>query len=176
VKKEENNIDFTVLFYKVLSYWPFFILSIGLCFTIAKVYLHYTIPIFKANTTIFINDTKAVGLEEMSLFSQSKSIGNEMAFIQSYDMVDKTIRKLDFDVSYFHTGEVNNLELYHNYLFEVKLDSGEQLYETPIFIDFITATTFKLRIGENELVDNIFFINQSIHQNNFNFSISADSR
>ena len=175
MKKEENNIDFTSIFYKVLSYWPFFILSVGLCFTIAKVHLHFAIPVYKAATTILIDINKPVGLEEMSLFSESKSIGNEMALIEAYDMVDKTISKLDFDISYHHIGDVNDIELYHDTQFRIKLDSGEQHYFSRIYIDFETPTTFKLRIGEKNVINEIFTINKPIHKHGFNFTVVADS-
>lgn len=174
-KKENNTIDFKGIIQKLLSYWMFFLVSVSICYIAARVYLHYTTATYRAATTILIkDDTKSLGLEESSLFNENKKVGNELALIKSYDLVEKTINQLDFDVSYYHKGDIKDVELYHKNPFTVLLDSGAH-HHGPIYIDFKSPTTFQLRIGEKNVINEIYAVNTPIHSNGLNFTIVCDS-
>ncbi|MBC7451812.1 MAG: hypothetical protein H7259_10015, partial [Cytophagales bacterium] len=173
----KEEIDFKVIYAKVTSRWLLFLVSFVICYITAEVYLNYSTPIYKVSTTILIKDDKnAPGLEEMSLFREPKPIGNEMALLQSFDMVAKTIEKLDFNVTYLHTGDVRDLELYHGFPYSIVLDSGaQQVYGKHIHIDFKSLTTFRLRIGDNDPIDEVFSVNTPVRKFNLNFTVVSDS-
>jgi len=60
----------------------------------------------------------------MGLYSQSKSIENEIARLRSFSQVFKVIQHLDFEVSYFEDKGMIRRELYHEAPFKIVFDTA----------------------------------------------------
>ena len=66
----EEEIDLRELIFSYLSYWPWIITSVFLCFVCAWLYLYFTPPVYRVSGSIIIKDEKkegnagtAIGLE-----------------------------------------------------------------------------------------------------------------
>lgn len=120
--EEEESINIAEMVQNYLQYWKWFILSVMLTLTVAVGYIRYTTPIYKATTTILVKDDRKGGLQsELSAFSDLGAMGgvksnvdNEIEIIKSRTIVEKAVRALDFNISYFSDGRVRNIERYQN--------------------------------------------------------------
>ncbi len=66
---EENTLNIKDLVFNYLSHWKWFLLSIALFFIGAKLYLRYSIPEYKSQTTLLIKGDESGGmLSELSAF------------------------------------------------------------------------------------------------------------
>ncbi|WP_411377258.1 Wzz/FepE/Etk N-terminal domain-containing protein [Flavobacterium psychrophilum] len=59
---EENTLNIKDLVFNYLSHWKWFLLSIALFFIGAKLYLRYSIPEYKSQTTLLIKGDESGGM------------------------------------------------------------------------------------------------------------------
>jgi tyrosine-protein kinase Etk/Wzc len=178
-KQEDNKLDIKGLLLKYLKYWPLFIISSLIAYASAYLIIRYSEPLYKVNALIMIKDaggTESSFLSELRLFKENKKLANEIAIIGSYDMVFSSLKQLDFNVSYFHEGNVRTTELYQNLPYKVLPDTGskKQPFNTPIYIEILTETEYLLKI--NQKIIGKFNFGKPIHFNRLNFTILRDSR
>lgn len=129
----ENDFQLREILEQYISQWKWFVLGVTVCLVIAYTYLRYTIPQYKASTTILIKDNKKGGaisdlaaFSDMGLGTASKNIDNEIEILKSRTLVENTIKKMNLNISLVVKGKVINTELYSN---------------RPIKIKFATTTT-----------------------------------
>ena len=98
----EETINVKEIINKYLSFWYFFLISIGFCLFIAFLYNRYTEPIYSASTTVLIRDdsNSSLGaenlLEGLELFSGKKNLKNEIGILESFDLTKKHLKILNF--------------------------------------------------------------------------------
>lgn len=195
---QEETVDIKAIFLKYSQYWYFFTLSVVICLFLAFLYNRYTPPTYGASTSILIRDDNNTSLgaenllEGLELFSGKKNIENEIGILQSYDITKETLKKLYFNISYFHVGQIRAAEIYRQKPFVVTIDSTHlQTLKVPYKIVFISNDEFELYVETNEskqflpsedkylehtLVsfeyENTHKFNETIEFDNFNFLIS----
>lgn len=70
---------------------------------------------------------------------------NEIRIIRSQDMIERTLRRLDFDISYYLIGRIRTTEVYGGVPFSVKLvDINNRLYETQIRFKALNYNDYQL--------------------------------
>ena len=133
----ENDFQLRAILDQYLSQWKWFVLGVAICLIISYTYLRYTIPQYRASTTILIKDNKNEGaLSELAAFSEmglgtgTKNIDNEIEILKSRTLVENTVRKLNLNISLVVKGKVIDSELYNN---------------SPLKIRFTTTTLKKSR-------------------------------
>ena len=138
----------------ILRYWYLYALSIIIASVGVFLYHRYTIPIYKASTTLIFNTsekrsmTSSDLIEGFGLSADAKNLENQTFIIKSYKTVFRTISKLDFNIEYFSEGNFKNTELYTSSPFEVALDSTtNHLINIPIHIEFLESNSFRLSIN-----------------------------
>lgn len=138
-----------------LIHWKWILLSLIVCLFVSFIYLRYATPQYNATTTIIVRDDRKGGIQsELSAFSDlnigySKSnLENEIEILKSRNIVQKVIKKLGFNVSYFTEGRVNTIESYTNAPVNcLFFDSNEQFYNN--------YDSFKIN-GKNKLNFELF--------------------
>jgi tyrosine-protein kinase Etk/Wzc len=149
IKKKQTGFDIRLFLRKFISYWYLFVISIAASYFASQMYLRYQEPVYSVYSSVLIesesgNSSKSLGGLEM--FSERKNLYNEMGLIKSFDMVEKAIAALNFNVSYFHVGQIRTIELYNNLPFRVVLDSTSyQLANVPFFITILPGNKFRLK-------------------------------
>ncbi len=160
---EENTFNLRELLFKYLIHWKWFLLSILVFLVLAKLYLRYSIPIYKAQTTILIKDGKSGGIaselsafEDMGFLSSSKSvIDDEVEILKSRTLVEKTIKEGDFNIAYISEGRIKSSDVYGSnplvLLFENKNDN---LYrrDTTLNVKILSSKEFELLNQDHNLV------------------------
>lgn len=105
---------------RYLRKWPWFILSLAIFYTAAKIYLRYTEPQYftktslkllesKGKNTTALNDLKNLGVG----VSGDNELQGETQVIISKPILGAVAEKLNLGVSFFSVGTIKELELYH---------------------------------------------------------------
>src|SRR6218665_174310 len=94
---EDSSVNLRDLLFKYLIHWKWFLLSVVAFFAVAKLYLRYSVPVFKSTTTVLIKDDKAGNLaselsafQDLGLFSGPKNqIEDEIEVLKSRKLIEK---------------------------------------------------------------------------------------
>ncbi len=170
---EENNVSLRDLLYKYLIHWKWFLLSVFVFLALAKIYLRYSVPVYKSSTSILIKDDKSGGLaselsafQDIGLFSGPKNrIEDEIEILKSRKLIEKTIKEGEFNINYVEEGHIKSSDIYGDNPVKVSfLNKKEQLYKTDTLfsIDIISGNKFELLNQENNKIG-IYNFGQKIH-------------
>ncbi len=125
---QEESVDFKVLIFKFVKHWYLFVLTVFVAIVVAFLFNNYTAPVYEVDATLLIKQdqsmadpSRAIGI---GLYSQNKSIENEVVKLRSFSRVFKVIQHLDFEVSYFEDKGMIRRELYHEAPFDVVYDTA----------------------------------------------------
>jgi tyrosine-protein kinase Etk/Wzc len=171
---KEDSIDFLGLLNKFISKWYYFAIGLILAYLGAKFYIfYYTQPIYRVSTTLLTKDqSNAIRVLGGAGVGGERTLANEVGVIKSFDMIMKVIAELDFDVSYFHSGNVKTRELYKENPYKVVLDTSSfQISNVPFFITFLSQNKFRLEASINNAnvydveTNNIMFKSEYIQIN-----------
>jgi len=78
-------------------------------------------------------------------------ISNQIRVLKSYDMIEKVVKKLDLNVSYFIAGRINTVETFHGVPFTINLTSFDNsLQGQRIKFKIINAKEFELSFDIND--------------------------
>jgi len=156
----ENDFDLKALLEKYIIHWQWFLLAICIGLLGAFLKLRYTIPQYKATTTILVKDeSKGGALSELSAFSDmginggSSNLDNEIEILKSRSLANKTVRHLNLNTSLFVAGKFVDREIYRNVPITVDfVDKANGFYSSNFKLNFLelTSSTFKL---EDELIN-----------------------
>lgn len=112
-------IDYMALFFKYLSYWKWFVLSLAVCLLLAFIYLKTTTPVYEVGSTLLVKDDskgggtdELAGLKDMGLLDQKNNVDNELEVLQTTNLTEKAVRDLGLYVSYSEVGFFRNTILY----------------------------------------------------------------
>ena len=150
---------------KYAYYWKWFVATAAVALIIAYVYLRYTPNQYEVSTTILINDEDSGGLgselsafQDLGLFNGSKgsSIENEIELLKSRSLIERVVKDLEINVSYYKTGRVKTSEIFQKEV-PVKLNffTKDSLFfaaDTSFSIVIQSATTFDLLNIEGEKI------------------------
>lgn len=137
IPKITNQINIKEELLKYTSNWKWFVLGIVLSLFVAYVYLRYSIPQYKATSTILVKDDRKGNLaSELSAFSDlgmlsniKDNVDNEIEVIKSRTLIEKTINELELDVVYLNLGRVKSEEIYKNCAIKFVLVEATQEYK-----------------------------------------------
>ncbi|MDR3651555.1 MAG: polysaccharide biosynthesis tyrosine autokinase [Paludibacter sp.] len=118
---DELQVDFLGLFFKYVSYWKLFLMSLALCLVLAILYLKIVTPIYEVNTTILLKDDKKGGgtselgqLKDLGLLDVKNNVDNELEVLKTSNLTEEVVRELGLYVSYTEIRSFNNKILYGN--------------------------------------------------------------
>ena len=118
---DDGKIDIQQLLFKYIIHWPWFIVTVVVCFVLAWGYLHVTTPVYNISATVLIKDEKKGGtgvspeLEDLGLsglMKSSQNIDNEMEVLRSKTLVKEVISQLNLFVTYKDEDRFPAKELY----------------------------------------------------------------
>jgi uncharacterized protein involved in exopolysaccharide biosynthesis len=153
---KEESIDYKALFFKFYRYWYFFALAIFIFFIIAFLFNKYTEPIYKVNTTVLIQEDKSSmdpqSLLGFGLMGNQQNLENEIGILQSYSLTYRTLKGLDFGISYYIEENFITKELYHISPFDVIIDTAHlQPVNLKFFITILSDKKFKIEAKGEEI-------------------------
>ncbi len=111
-------INIKKLLLKYLRKWPWFLLSMALFYTAAKVYLRYTAPQYYTKTSLKLQESKAKSnalsdLKNLGMgVSGDEELQAETTVIVSKPILGEVAKNLNLEVSFYSIGKVIEIELY----------------------------------------------------------------
>lgn len=149
---------------KVYSYvrknWWIVAVVVGVAYGIGALYAYKEVKVYAVSTQILLksNDDYTPGSLVTDRFygNSAKSYidnSNEMRVIQSQDLIERSLDKLDFDVSYFLVGRIRTTEVYSGVPFTVKpYTLNPQLYEQQMKFRIVDKKSYELIYTINDQV------------------------
>lgn len=157
----ENDYPLKSFLEKYFNKWRWYLICAIGSIILAFLYLRYTVPQYQATTTILVKDEmKGKMLSEMSVFNDlglstglKSNVENEILILKSRTLVQRVVKKLNLNISFFVEGRLIDKEIYGKPPIEVYFfDKTNQFYESKIKLKFLELTpqTFLL---EDEVSD-----------------------
>ena len=166
----EEGFDFKYLVAKVAGNWKWFVLSLVLCVGLGVLYILYGIPTFTISARVLVNGansskinsgvTETNMLSDLALFSQQNDVNNEIQELYSRTLVEKAIKDLQLNVSYWALAGVRFAEVYKKSPFFIDLIELKGGLEDPLawdvriagdrvkFMDDYTPDNFEAKWGD----------------------------
>ncbi len=156
---EEREFDFKKALSKALGYWYLFPLFLLLASAGAIYMFKTTTPMYKISTRLLISDGErrgtsisggaqegGGGLPGVVLGGQN-NLENQLVLLTSYKQIEKTIKQLDFGISYFKKGLFLTQEIYTSSPFRVVVDTSVvKTHDRMFFIEFFSKDEYFLTI------------------------------
>jgi tyrosine-protein kinase Etk/Wzc len=157
----ENDFDLKGFLSTYLIHWKWFVLSIGICLVGAFVYLRFSVPQYKATTSILVKDEKKGGmLSELSAFADMglgggmvNNVDNEIEILKSRTLVESTVRKLNLNSRFFIEGNIIDEEIYESSPITVQVVNEKgKFYKNAVTFNFVEAKNdfFELEVEETK--------------------------
>jgi len=123
----QNEPNFKEILFKYLIHWKWFAVSVIIAAFLGYTFLRVSTPLYKVETDLLIKDNKGnLGgqndlLKDLNMFSSDKIIDNEVQILRSNTLLEKTVKGLNLQTSYFSTRGVRRHEIYEELPFKVEL-------------------------------------------------------
>ena len=160
-----EQVNIQEILFRYLIHWPWFVVSVIICVTIAWGYLRLTTPIYNISATVLIKDEKKGGganmsseLERMGLdgfVSSSKNVDNEIEVLRSKSLAREVVNRLGLFVTYMDKDEFPIQELYRTSPVLVSLTPQEAdklpgRMEVSMVLQPAGAMDVQIKVGEKE--------------------------
>lgn len=159
-KNTNTEVNLKILFRRIFKNKLLFAASIILCLAGAYAYLKTTTPTYLVQTSLLIDSSgksRLLGSSSkyvdggVGLIGMEKNLYNEMGIIKSFSLVNKTLKDLDFGVSYFSGTWYKKQEYYGYFPFEVKVsEDAPQLYGAFFEVTILNDAEYILKIDTKE--------------------------
>ena len=160
-----------------------YIVAIALVLSAVLSYLYaYKIPdVYGASTQILLKDQTAYDYQSqmyrnLGYVSAYGDIVNQKRVLTSYDLIDRTLNKLDFQVSYYIIGRFKTSQIYSNLPFSVDMQVlNHKLYDRPVDLHIIDPTTYSVSydVGQG-MVTKKFPFNKDVADADFTLRITPN--
>ncbi|MDP5199618.1 polysaccharide biosynthesis tyrosine autokinase [Flavobacterium sp. DG2-3] len=159
--EDNEGLNFREQFEKYIIYWKWFLLSVVLGLLCSFVYLQYATSRYEATTTILVKDEKKGSmLSQLSMFSDlgfgsnmKSNVDNEIEILKSRTLVEKTIQKLNLNVTLYIKRTLNDQDIYGEAPIKVFFVNKSNLFdesEMGLKLKFLSPNTFTLEDVANE--------------------------
>ncbi len=151
--------EFNTIILPIIKGVPLIILLAVIAFMVSKRLLMYTNPIYQADGAILIDLSKKntntnVIFDEQGGKKSSHSFLTEVESFKSKSLIEKTLRTLEWDVSYFRIGELRQSELYLETPFSIQYASTtKEAFDRPFYLKYLGGDQFQ--ISENKTFENV---------------------
>ena len=165
---DEQDIDFSALFFKYFFYWRWFLVSIVTCCVLAFFYIRFQTPVYQVSSSILIkeDDKKApstnsplASIQDMGMLSMTSKFDNEIEILKSRTLVKKVVNDLGLYVNLSKPRSMKYAEpLYKNSVLQVYMSPQEaEKLQKPVLLDLVyssnrLAVTVEYTEGEEDIV------------------------
>lgn len=130
--------------------WYFVVVALVLSALLSFLYSYRLADVYGASTQILLKDRETYNYQQqvytnIGYVAAYGDIVNQKRVLTSYDMVSRTLDKLDFDISYYIIGRYKTTEQYGRMPFKVRMQLLDpKLYEKPFDLRIIDPDHFEL--------------------------------
>lgn len=140
----------------------FFILAFLLgCLVLAYFYIKWETPKYKVDASVLIElsgKNQVLGANKyveggVGLLEGEKNLNNEINVLKSYNLVNETLKDLNFGVSYYEKGKYKDEEKYGYFPVEVEIsDTSRRINGVPFNFKIISDEKYRLTVEAEEFV------------------------
>jgi capsular exopolysaccharide synthesis family protein len=150
-------IDIKYYLVKYSRYWPLYATCIFIALVIVFLFHRYTVEEYELRGSILIKQMNAPEvriLDRSNIFSGSNNLENDILLLTSKNLAEEALKKLHFDVSYFASTNIKEVELYDKSPIKVEVDwSFNQMGSSVINFTVISEDEFTLTNEERGFFD-----------------------
>lgn len=163
-RSELWSLSLRDLFYKYVRFLPVFLLSVALCLFIAYAYLRYATRVYSAGGTLLIKNEQQQGrsdkFEDLFMNNKAQNIASEIEILKSRPLMERVVRKLGLQASYYAKGKfvTNNIYKQGPFLLEARLRDSSKSF--TLNIKFLNEHDFRINNDKPIIRFNQSFINQ----------------
>ncbi len=127
-KTQDDFMRIQDLLYLCKVRWYWFIISLGICLSVAYLYVRKTPPTYVRQASVLLKDEAQSGassvLSDVELFKTKSNVENEIIAFQAPELMKEVVHRLNLDVDYVVEGKFHDATLYGGALpINVKFDS-----------------------------------------------------
>jgi len=178
---EGINIDFKRVLFRALRFWYIVVLSLLVVLAIAFIRNRYATRIYPVSASIIIKETEETGGAELlyknALIDPYKNYLNEIYILKSAPLVERVIRDLNFEVTFFKEGNFLTTEAYDYYPVAAKVEKSDGK-SRKFLITFLDAGQVKMEpaVEDSELKSSVFKVEDSITYGGLTFKLIIKNR
>ena len=166
--EQEKPIDIKYYLIKYFRYWPLYLLSIAIGLIFVFLFHRYTVERYEVRGSVMIKNNASPEvriLDRSNIFSGGENLTNDILLFSSKNLASEALSNLHFDVSYFASTNIKEIELYKNSPIRVEVDwNYPQIVNKKISINILSDSTFRLLSGENTFFDTFFTSYQYVEE------------
>jgi len=131
LQSQKEKLDLKKTLSILLSHWYLFLSGLIIAGALAWLMNRYTVPVYQLKSSLLVKEnnesspfasTGAISdqaFQGFALPGGSSNLYNQMTILRSRPIIQKTLKELNFEVSYFIKGEIIEREIYSNSPFTV---------------------------------------------------------
>lgn len=150
--QQRDVMDPTVILSLIIKHWYLFAAALVVAFLVARFYINHTMPVYRTNATLLINETEERPLVDNSELLQGlglpggmRNLENQILILQSAALVEGTLKQLPFEVEFYFKTLRNKLPVYPENPIRIMSDDSIPLPKNTEFsITFLGNNRFNL--------------------------------
>ncbi|CAN5543641.1 tyrosine-protein kinase [soil metagenome] len=121
--KQEDEFDFKKILSRFLQHWKIYILSVIIFVFLGLMYIRYSTPLYQVNAQVLVQDGQSSGSSSFlnssmisdfgGMFDVQNNVYNELAILQTKDLLEKVVKEMNLNISYYNKGDIRDVEQYH---------------------------------------------------------------
>ncbi|MEO7082515.1 MAG: Wzz/FepE/Etk N-terminal domain-containing protein, partial [Flavobacteriales bacterium] len=161
--------------------WYFVVIALVLSAVLSYLYSYKIPDVYGASTQILLKektsyDYQSQVFKNIGYVNSYGDIVNQKRVLTSYDLIDRTLNKLDFEVSYYIIGRFKTTQVYANLPFTVHVQVlNNKLYERPFDLHIADAQSFTISYDAGQgVVTKKFPFNTDIADEDFTLRVKPN--
>ena len=154
--------------------WYFVVVALVLSAALSYLYSYKIPEVHGASAQILLKDREVYNYQtqvyqNIGYVAAYSDIVNQKRVLTSYDLVDKALSKLDFDISYYIIGRFKVSQVYGSLPFTVKIDLlNPKYYQRPFDLRVVDADHYELSYdGGTGIVSKVYAFGLDVMENDF---------
>lgn len=149
--EEQSTVTLKERLSQYFAYWPLFLVCVCVCICTGIFYIRYSVPKYMAYTTFLVKGGNQGALITSDLIeatlngNKDINLSNEMLLLGSSSLMERTVVKNGYNVTYYRKGRLHNIEIYKEAPFNLvvkTLINNDWTYELYVKNINITGGTF----------------------------------
>lgn len=168
-QKFSDEIDIGSFIREIRIHRKYFLIAALLFLTLAFVYIRFTSPVYRAVSSVLIQDNSKPSAKDLddilsgNLFGEQENIATQMGVLTSRAVMQEVVNQLGLQVNYFNTSSLLSQPIYRQSPFTVTFDSlHTSFFNIPFDVNIINDREFKISTEcDDDFVKNYEFSSQA---------------
>jgi capsular exopolysaccharide synthesis family protein len=156
-EQEAKPIDIKYYLIKYSRYWPLYATCIFIAMVLVFLFHRYSVEEYQVQGSVLIkpkNSPEVRILDRSNIFSGSNNLENDILLFTSKNLAEEALKKLHFDVSYYASTNIKEVELYDKSPIKVLVDwDVHQTEGGTVHFTMVSDTEFTLTKEDKAFFD-----------------------